>query len=217
MKLYIIANHLLYCVPRLCMKKIINTTLFLIIPLAIINCSNSGDVTEKNSEAISVQSAAPYVEKPKTVIIPAKSIDSNKVSKSTSSTEPTTSTMVKYTIVSGDSLSQIALNFNTTLEEIIKINNIADAYKIFVDQVILIPTKKTGSVAPTTVNDDKKPQTTTSSTSSNSKNYTVKEGDSGYSIALAHSITLEEFAKLNGKTIDELNLLYVGDIVLVTQ
>jgi lysozyme len=199
------------------MKKIINTTLLIIIPLTIISCSNSDDVTEKNSEAISVQSAGPYVEKPKTVIIPAKSIDSSKVSKSTSSTESKASTMVKYTIVSGDSLSQIALNFNTTLEELIKINNINDAYKIFVDQVILIPIKNTGNVAPTTVNDDKKPQPIASSASSNSKNYTVKEGDSGYSIALAHSITLEEFAKLNDKTIDELNLLYVGDVVLVPQ
>ena len=66
MKLYIIANNLLYFTPRLSMKKIINTTLLLIIPLAIISCSNDDDVIEKNSETISVQNAAPYVEKPKT-------------------------------------------------------------------------------------------------------------------------------------------------------
>lgn len=217
MKLYIIANNLLYFTPRLSMKKIINTTLLLIIPLAIISCSNDDDVIEKNSETISVQNAAPYVEKPKTVIIPAKNIDSSMVPKDTKQPSSTTTTMIKYTILSGDSLSQIALNFDTTVEEITKINNITDAYKIFVDQVILVPTKNTSSAAPTTVSNDKKTQPIASSTSSNSKNYTVKEGDSGYSIALAHSITLEEFAKLNGKTIDELNLLYVGDIVLVPQ
>ena len=52
MKLYIIANNLLYFTPRLSMKKIINTTLLLIIPLAIISCSNDDDVIEKNSETL---------------------------------------------------------------------------------------------------------------------------------------------------------------------
>jgi LysM repeat protein len=206
-------------VPRLCMKKIINAILLFIIPLTLVSCNNNENITEKDSANVSVQSAAPYAdtEKPQTVIIPSNNIDPSKVSESTSSIETTTSKMVKYTIVSGDSLSQIAMNFDTTLEEIIRINKITDAYKIFVDQVILIPTKNTENTTTTSANEDKKNQPTTKPSSSNTKNYAVKEGDSGYSIALAHSITLEEFAKLNSKTIDELNLLYVGDVVLVPQ
>jgi len=60
------------------------------------------------------------------------------------------------------------------------------------------------------------------SSSSNIQNtatqeYVVKDGDSGFSIAIKHNLSLEDFAKLNNKTIKELDLLYVGDKVLVPQ
>lgn len=48
-------------------------------------------------------------------------------------------TKLNYTVQSGDTLAGIAALFNSTEEEIIKENSIADASKIFVGQLLIIP------------------------------------------------------------------------------
>src|SRR5687768_17535490 len=48
-------------------------------------------------------------------------------------------TKLEYTVQTGDSLGAIAATFNSTEEEIIKENNIEDASKIFVGQLLIIP------------------------------------------------------------------------------
>ncbi|MFN8411587.1 MAG: LysM peptidoglycan-binding domain-containing protein [Anaerolineales bacterium] len=48
-------------------------------------------------------------------------------------------TKVDYTVQSGDSLAAIAAKFNSTEEEIAKVNNITDPSKIFVGQALVIP------------------------------------------------------------------------------
>jgi LysM repeat protein len=125
--------------------------------------------------------------------------------------------MTKYVVQPGDSLSQIALDNNVTVEELSKINKLTDIYKILIDQVILIP-KKTAVISDAS----EKVEKISESSSSNIQNtatqeYVVKDGDSGFSIAIKHNLSLEDFAKLNNKTIKELDLLYVGDKVLVPQ
>ncbi len=44
-----------------------------------------------------------------------------------------------YTIVSGDTLSDIAKRYGTTVEELQRVNNIADPNMIFADQIIVLP------------------------------------------------------------------------------
>ena len=208
LKLYIIASVFLVTF----MKKNYRLIFATIISLSLINCGGSENVTNEENTEQKVETAAPFEKKPQTVIIPNTNVSiSNDSSSEKSIAANGTVKMIPYTIKSGDSLSQIALDNNTTVEEIAKINKITDTYKILVDQVILIPTN-----APDEKNDtEPEKQTATQESSSETKTYTVKDGDSGYTIALDHGITLEKFAEINDKTIEELNVLYVGDEVLV--
>ena len=208
LKLYIIASVFLVTF----MKKNYRLIFATIISMSLINCGGSENVTNEENTEQKVETAAPFEKKPQTVIIPNTNVSiSNDSSSEKSIAANGTVKMIPYTIKSGDSLSQIALDNNTTVEEIAKINKITDTYKILVDQVILIPTN-----APDEKNDaEPEKQTATQESSSETKTYTVKDGDSGYTIALDHGITLEKFAEINDKTIEELNVLYVGDEVLV--
>ena len=208
LKLYIIASVFLVTF----MKKNYRLIFATIISLSLINCGGSENVTNEENTEQKVETAAPFEKKPQTVIIPNTNVSiSNDSSSEKSIASNGTVKMIPYTIKPGDSLSQIALDNNTTVEEIAKINKITDTYKILVDQVILIPTN-----APDEKNDtEPEKQPATQESSSETKTYTVKDGDSGYTIALDHGITLEKFAEINDKTIEELNVLYVGDEVLV--
>ncbi len=48
-------------------------------------------------------------------------------------------TKVDYTVIAGDSLAAIAAKFNSTVEDIVKENKLADANSIYVGQVLSIP------------------------------------------------------------------------------
>ena len=194
------------------MKKNYQLIFATVISLCLINCGGSENATSEENTEQKVQTAAPYEKKPQTVIIPNTNISiDNKNSTEKSVAANGTVKMMPYTIKAGDSLSQIAMDNNTTVEEIAKINKITDTYKILVDQVILVPTNVVEEKNDTDT--EKKP--VAQEASSETKTYVVKDGDSGYSIAIYHDITLEKFAEINGKTIEELNVLYVGDEVLV--
>ena len=94
-------------------------------------------------------------------------------------------TVKTYTVVSGDNLSSIASRFNTTVAEICRLNNIANANLIYPGQVL----KLTGA-ADTSIN------------------YTVKSGDNLSSIAAAHGTTWQAIAELNG--LSNPNRIYPG-------
>lgn len=55
---------------------------------------------------------------------------------------------VTYTVVKGDTLSKIATKYNTTVDALVKLNNISNRNLIYVDQVLII----SGSAAPTKTN-----------------------------------------------------------------
>ncbi|MGG7142496.1 LysM peptidoglycan-binding domain-containing protein [Clostridium nigeriense] len=96
--------------------------------------------------------------------------------------EPTVET---YTVVAGDNLSSIASRFNTTVSEICRLNNIANANLIYAGQVL----KLSGAV-------------------DTSINYTVKAGDNLSNIAAKYGTTWQAIAKLNG--LSNPNLIYAG-------
>ena len=90
-----------------------------------------------------------------------------------------------YTVKKGDSLYAIAKKYNTSVEKIKSLNNLA-TNTLMIGQKLILPT------------------------SDNSNTYIVKKGDSLYAIAKANSTTVSEIKRLNNLTS---NLLNVGQVL----
>ena len=101
-----------------------------------------------------------------------------------------------YTVVSGDSLYKIAKKYNTTVDEIIKLNNLKST-ALSIGQVLRIPemyTPEDQMIMPEYTN------------------YTVKKGDNLYSIARNYNIDIDILKKDNGLTS---NLLNIGQMIRI--
>ena len=106
-------------------------------------------------------------------------------SNNTPSIEDTSSNT--YTVKSGDTLYGIARSYGTTVDDLKKVNNLT-SNSLSIGQVLNIPGKNVTNVGST---------------------YTVKSGDTLYSIARAFNTTLNDIKLLNNLTS---NVLSVGQI-----
>lgn len=102
-----------------------------------------------------------------------------------------------YTVRSGDTLYSIALRFNTTVARLASANNISNTNLIRVGQVLIIPGTGRGSTPPP----------------SSPVNYTVRSGDTLYSIARRYNTTVAQLASLNN--ISNPNLIRVGQVLTI--
>ncbi len=98
---------------------------------------------------------------------------------------------VNYIVVSGDSLYSIARRYNTTVDEIKRLNNLA-SNNLSIGQILKIPT--------------------TNESGSSSITYVVVSGDSLYSIARKYNTTVDEIKSLNNLTS---NSLSIGQILKI--
>ena len=97
-----------------------------------------------------------------------------------------------YTVKAGDTLYGIARRFNTTVDELIRLNNLNSTI-LSIGQVILIKGKS----------DD----------NSNSNNtYTVNKGDTLYSIAKRFGVTVQDLVKTNNLTSTTLS---IGQVLII--
>lgn len=94
-----------------------------------------------------------------------------------------------YTVKKGDTLYSIAQKFNTTVDELKKLNNLT-TNNLTIGTTLLIPQKNTGNT------------------------YTVKKGDTLFSIAKAFNITVDELKKANNLTS---NTLSIGQVLTIPQ
>ncbi|MCI9016725.1 MAG: LysM peptidoglycan-binding domain-containing protein [Clostridia bacterium] len=99
-----------------------------------------------------------------------------------------------YIVKKGDTLGSIANRYNTTVNELVKLNNIENPNLIYVGQKILI----TASDKP---NNDL-------------KIYIVKRGDTLSKIAKKYKTTVNELVRLNN--IKNPNLIYIGQKLIIT-
>lgn len=100
-----------------------------------------------------------------------------------------------YTVKKGDSLYSIANKYNTTIDELKRINNLT-SNTLSIGQVLKLPSDKASNV--------EKEENTIS--------YTVQKGDSLYSIARKYSTTIDKIKDLNNLTT---NLLSIGQVLLI--
>lgn len=100
-----------------------------------------------------------------------------------------------YIVKKGDSLYSIANKYNTTVEELKRINNLTSNI-LSIGQVLKLPSDKANNV--------EKEENTIS--------YTVQKGDSLYSIARKYDTTIDRIKKLNNLTT---NLLSIGQVLLI--
>ena len=97
------------------------------------------------------------------------------------------SNLITYIVKSGDTLYSIAKRYNTTVDELKKINNLS-SNMLSIGQQLLIPSTE------------------------NYITYYVKSGDNLYSIARTYNTTVDQIKKLNNLTSD---LLSIGQVLLI--
>lgn len=90
-----------------------------------------------------------------------------------------------YKVQSGDTLSSIARKTGTTANKIMQANGISNPNKLRVGQVLKISSSRPSSTPKT------------SAPSQSSGNYTVKAGETLYSIARKHKLSVSQLTKMN--------------------
>lgn len=102
-----------------------------------------------------------------------------------------------YTVAKGDSLYQIAKKYNTTVDELKKLNNLS-SNNLTIGMKLKIP------VSSSTTNNEEIPSSTKTYT------YQVKKGDTLYQIAKNNNTTVDAIKKLNNLSS---NTLTIGSII----
>ena len=98
--------------------------------------------------------------------------------------------MVQYTVRPGNTLFGIAQFFQTTVNDILKYNNIQTPDAILVGQVLTVPAG-----------------------SAETQYHVARPGDSLWIIAQMHGTTVENLSRLNG--LSNPNVIYPGQIINV--
>ena len=93
-----------------------------------------------------------------------------------------------YTVKNGDSLYKIAQTYNTTVDELMRLNNLTST-NLRVGQQLKVPTSSSNTQTPTGTN-----------------TYIVKSGDTLYKIAQIYNTTANELIRLNNLTKTNLSI-----------
>ncbi len=118
-------------------------------------------------------------------------------SSESNNTGSNTGTTNTYVVKSGDSLYSIARKYNTTVDELKKLNNLSSNL-LSIGQVLKIPSSSESN--------------NTGSGTGTTNTYVVKSGDSLYSIARKYNTTVDEIKRLNNLTS---NLLSIGQVLKI--
>lgn len=101
---------------------------------------------------------------------------------------------IAYTVKKGDTLSEIAKEYGTTVDKIATLNNISNTNLIYVGQYLVIPTTSNANVSTATT-------------------YTVKNGDTLSGIANKFGTTYQKLAEING--LSNPNIIYPGQVLKI--
>ena len=102
-----------------------------------------------------------------------------------------------YFVKSGDNLDNLAYQWNTTVKNIVNINNITDPNFLFIGQKLQIPSDHMDKLNTANVNND-----------NYTLSYTVKMGDSLWAIAKKFGVSIEQLSNING--LRKQSFLHIG-------
>ncbi len=108
---------------------------------------------------------------------------------------------ITYTVQRGDTLSEIASRYGTTVQEIVSINNIVNANLIYPGQTLRILTNSTVNASETR--------------ETGSITYTVQRGNTLSQIANSYGVTINHIMEMNH--IKNPNLIYPGQKLRITE
>ncbi|WP_270519688.1 LysM peptidoglycan-binding domain-containing protein [Limosilactobacillus fermentum] len=123
----------------------------------------------------------------------------------------TTATATYYTVQSGDTLSGIAIEYNTTTATLTSLNNLSNPNLIYVGQRLLVKSTSTSAASSATSTATSTASATSTSSTTSATTYTVKSGDTLSSIASSHNTTTAALTSLN--SLANPNLIYVGQVL----
>lgn len=131
--------------------------------------------------------------------------NSSSSGQSSSTTTNTEASAASYTVKSGDTLSGIASQYNTTVNQIVSLNQLSNPNLIYVGQVLKLKNSQT-------TNSSSPSSSSTAATTAGT--YTVKAGDTLSAIASRYSTSSSTLASLN--SLSNPNLIYVGQVLKVS-
>ena len=105
---------------------------------------------------------------------------------------------ITYRVKGGDTMNAIALRYETTLTTLLNLNQMKINDPLYVGRKILIPVAEVETIG-------KRPL----------KKYTVKKGDTLFSLAKGSSITIDELRRLNNMT--DVDVLWLGQKIKLPQ
>lgn len=135
----------------------------------------------------------------------SSSNSSNQSNSSSSSMTTDSATAASYTVKSGDTLSTIASQHNTTVNQIVSLNQLSNPNLIYVGQVLKLKNNQTTNSSSAT---------SSSTAATTAGTYTVKAGDTLSAIASRYSTSSSTLASLN--SLSNPNLIYVGQVLKVS-
>ncbi|MCU7710679.1 LysM peptidoglycan-binding domain-containing protein [Priestia sp. JV24] len=138
-------------------------------------------------------------------------IGSTSTDSSSSSTPTTTSSNHTYTVKSGDTLYRIAKDNGTSVQQLKDWNNLS-SHLIYVNQVLKISGTGTVSSSPSAPVQEKTNETQASPAPSNSKSYKVQPGDTMWSVAQRHGISISQLKQWNNLSS---NTIYINQVLQV--
>jgi LysM repeat protein len=99
---------------------------------------------------------------------------------------PATGGTNTYTVQQGDTLGRIALRYDTTVQELVRLNNLANPDAISVGQKLIVPSGSGGAAA--------------APAAGQGKNYVIQRGDTLLSIARRFGLTVKQLQDANNIT-----------------
>jgi len=192
----------------------------------VLGCSNGSTPQPVPANSpVTITTATPYAQPPQPTIVNSSGLTAG------ASATPTTRD-VTYKMEAGDTLLALASRFGSSVEAIMKRNNLSSPTELKIGQEIVIPTNSTilATTTPTatatpsataTASATPRPTATATSVATATATastppsiltvYTVQQGDNSFDIAGKFGVSVEDLAAANGKTVAQLAAIQIGD------